>query len=75
MVIPEDPPEAYEDYFEPDIVNARNSVERLGHKLEMVRHTDKHLSAQDKDEIWQMVLTLTGMSAALSRIEILSRPD
>lgn len=74
-MIPEDPPEAYEDHFVPDIDDAANQADRLANLLDSLRHAHPNLSESDKEEIWQMVLALAGFSAALWRIRVLSKPD
>jgi hypothetical protein len=59
----------------PNIDEATNQAERLAHTLDSLRHTHPGLTESDKEEIWEMVLALTGMSSALWRIGVLSKPD
>jgi hypothetical protein len=52
-----------------------NKADFLANALDSLRHTHPNLSDSDKEEIWQMVLTLTGFSAALWRIRVLTEPE
>jgi len=44
---------------------------RLAHELDFSRHI-KGLNESDKEEMWDMVLTLTGFASSLDRIKMLS---